>query len=68
VNSKLAQGDIAGAMDSSQKAKMFCWIAFAVGLAASLIYLLFFSVFGEMLGELLAPAFVQAIREASANS
>lgn len=32
VNGKLSQGDIAGAQDMSNKAKMFCWIAFGVGL------------------------------------
>jgi len=37
VNSKQAAGDIAGAQDSSDKAKMWCWISFGVGLAVNLI-------------------------------
>lgn len=40
VNSKFAAGDLAGAMESSRKAKMFCWIAFGLGIAAQLIWLL----------------------------
>jgi hypothetical protein len=38
VNSKVAQGDLAGARNSSKNAKMWCWIAFGLGLATSLIY------------------------------
>jgi len=37
VNSKVAQGDIAGARDASKNAKMWCWIAFGVGIALSLV-------------------------------
>ena len=37
VNSKQAVGDIAGAEDSSSKAKMWCWIAFGLGLVSNLI-------------------------------
>jgi hypothetical protein len=37
VNSKLAAGDITSAKDSSSKAKMWCWIAFGVGLVANVI-------------------------------
>jgi hypothetical protein len=37
VNSKQAAGDLAGALDSSQKAKMWCWIGFGIGLAANLV-------------------------------
>lgn len=37
VNSKLAAGDIAGAMDASKKARMWCWISFAVGLVGGII-------------------------------
>ncbi len=43
VNSKLAQGDTAGAMDSSKNAKMWCWIAFAGGVALSIVYALMFA-------------------------
>lgn len=39
VNSKVAAGDIAGAMESSKKAKMFSIIALALGLVAVLIYI-----------------------------
>lgn len=38
VNSKVAAGDIAGAMEASKKAKMFSIIALALGLVAVLIY------------------------------
>lgn len=59
VNTKLAQGDVGGALESSRKAKMWTWIAFGVGLGLGLIYLVFFVVtlvmqsdggsFGELL-------------------
>jgi interferon-induced transmembrane protein len=39
VNSKVAAGDIAGAMDSSKKAKMFSFIALGLGLLAVLFYI-----------------------------
>ena len=56
VNTKLAQGDIAGAQDASQKAKMFCWIGFAIGLVFIVISMIFN---GAM--------FMQAFREGMAN-
>jgi len=56
VNTKLAQGDIAGARDASQKAKMFTLIGFGIGLV---IIILSFVFNGAM--------FMQAIREAQAN-
>lgn len=37
VNSKIAAGDIAGAMESSQKAKMWCWVAFGCGIVTNTI-------------------------------
>lgn len=37
VNNKVAAGDIAGAIASSQKAKMWCWIAFGCGLVTNAI-------------------------------
>lgn len=40
VNSKLAAGDLDGAIESSRKAKMWCWISFGVGLAGTIIYLM----------------------------
>jgi hypothetical protein len=38
VNNKVAAGDMAGALDSSKKAKMFSFIALGLGLVAVLIY------------------------------
>jgi interferon-induced transmembrane protein len=37
VNSKMAAGDVAGAREASDKAKLFCWIAFGLGLAGIII-------------------------------
>jgi hypothetical protein len=37
VNSKLAAGDYQGAVESSNKAKMWSWISFGVGLVVILI-------------------------------
>jgi hypothetical protein len=39
VNGKVAAGDIAGAQDSSKKAKMFSFIAIGLGLLGILIYI-----------------------------
>jgi hypothetical protein len=39
VNSKLAAGDIAGAREASQKAKLFCWIALGLGILSWCIWL-----------------------------
>ncbi len=44
VNSKAAAGDIKGAEESSAKAKLWCWVAFGVGLAGIIIYII--AVFG----------------------
>jgi hypothetical protein len=38
VNSKLAAGDVQGAMASSRKANMWCWIAFGLGLVSNLAF------------------------------
>ena len=38
VNSKVAAGDVAGAQDSSKKAKMFSFIAIGIGVVIILIY------------------------------
>ena len=38
VNSKLAAGDVQGAMESSRKAKMWCWIAFGLGVVSNLAF------------------------------
>jgi uncharacterized membrane protein YvbJ len=40
VNSKVTSGDYQGAIKSSKQAKLWCWIAFGVGLGISVIYLL----------------------------
>lgn len=41
VNSKLAVGDIYGAQEASDKAKMWCWWSFGLGLAGVVIYIAF---------------------------
>jgi uncharacterized membrane protein YvbJ len=41
VNGKLAGGDYAGAVETSKKAKTWCWVSFGLGLAGTLFYLLF---------------------------
>lgn len=47
VNSKVASGDIAGAMESSKKAKMFMFIAVGLGLLTWVIVIvLWIFVFG----------------------
>lgn len=56
VNSKLAAGDIAGAREASDKAKMFAWIGFGIGLVIIILSLIFNGA-----------VFMQAIREAQAN-
>ena len=38
VNNKVAAGDIAGAQDSSKKAKMFAFIAIGIGVLLGIIY------------------------------
>lgn len=40
VNGKIAAGDIEGAITTSKKAKMWCWISFGTGLASGIIYFL----------------------------
>lgn len=51
VDSKLRNGDYEGAINSSKKAKMWCWIAFGVGLAVGILYFIFV-IFVAALGEL----------------
>ena len=50
VNSKLAWGDVDGAIESSNKAKMWGWIAFGVGLVFN------FLVFGLQMAGFIASA------------
>jgi t-SNARE complex subunit (syntaxin) len=38
VNSKLAVGDVRGAMESSRNAKTWSWVSFGVGAAVIVIY------------------------------
>jgi hypothetical protein len=38
VNGKIQAGDIAGAMESSRKAKMWSWLAFGIGLVVSILW------------------------------
>jgi Interferon-induced transmembrane protein len=40
VNNKVAAGDVAGAQDSSKKAKMFSFIAIGLGVLGVLIYVI----------------------------
>jgi predicted secreted protein len=40
VNNKVAAGDVAGAQDSSKKAKMFSFIAIGIGVLLILIYVI----------------------------
>ena len=57
VNSKLAQGDVAGAMEASKKAKMFTLLGFGIGLVIIVLSMIFNGA-----------VFMNAIREAqSAN-
>jgi len=49
VNGKLEAGDAPAALSASRNAKMFCWIAFGLGLAGTLIYLSFIIV-GMVIG------------------
>lgn len=42
VNGKLGAGDYAGAVESSKKAAMWCWISFGLGIPVLIINILFF--------------------------
>jgi hypothetical protein len=48
VNGKVAAGDMAGAMDSAKKAKMFSFIAIGLGLALILCYIVFIVLIGGL--------------------
>ena len=56
VNSRLASGDTAGALDASSKAKLFCWI----GLGLAVLGWLVVWLLGGM-------AFLEGVREGMAN-
>ena len=38
VNGKIQMGDTEGAMDSSRKAKMWCWWSFGIGIIGTIIW------------------------------
>ena len=48
VNGQVAAGDIAGAQDSSKKAKMFSFIAIGLGVGLWLIYIIMVVFFGGL--------------------
>jgi hypothetical protein len=50
VNTKLAAGNVAGAMESSRKAKMWCWISVAGWALAFLGYAVFFGLLASRHG------------------
>lgn len=50
VNSKVAAGDTAGALDASKKAKMFSMIAIILGVVGIVCYVLFFVIMGVGMG------------------
>ncbi len=39
VNGKLAAGDYEGAVYASNQAKLWCWVAFGIGLVGGLLYM-----------------------------
>jgi len=51
VNSKLAYGDIAGAKDASNKAKIFCWVSIGIFAVIGILYalLMILGVAGSMI-------------------
>lgn len=46
VNGKLQSGDYAGAVSASKNAKLWCWIAFGIGLVAVVTWLAMFLLGG----------------------
>jgi interferon-induced transmembrane protein len=48
VNGKVASGDMAGALDSSKKAKLFSYIAIGLGLAFWVVYIVIMLLFGGL--------------------
>jgi hypothetical protein len=57
VNSKLAAGDVAGAMEASRKAKMFCWIGAITGIVVTVLWIVFAG----------GTAFLQGVQEGMQN-
>jgi t-SNARE complex subunit (syntaxin) len=56
VNSRLAAGDVNGALEASRKARLFCWIALGLGLLAVVVGML-----------MSGAAFFSALQDAAAN-
>jgi hypothetical protein len=48
VNGKVASGDMAGAVESSKKAKLFSFISIGLGLAMILFYVIFMVFLGGL--------------------
>lgn len=48
VTSKLERGDVAGAQQASRSARTWAWVAFGVGLAGGLLYLVFAVILGAV--------------------
>lgn len=46
VNTKLAVGDYDGARESSRKAKLWCWVSFAIGGGIGIIYAIIIAIYG----------------------
>ena len=44
VNTKAAAGDYAGAQAASKSAKLWCWISFGLGAAATILYLVLMAI------------------------
>jgi hypothetical protein len=47
VNSKLQAGDVSGAMESSRKARTWCWIAFWLGMIPMLFWIVWIALLGS---------------------
>lgn len=50
VNTKLQAGNYQGAVDCSNKAKMWAWIALAVGILFNILYFMFYAMMGFIEG------------------
>lgn len=46
VNGKIQANDYNGAVDSSRKAKTWCWVSFGVGLGCIILYIVFVGLAG----------------------
>jgi hypothetical protein len=51
VNGKLERGDVVGAQESSRKARMWCWLALALGLVANVLIWIGVVIVGAILNE-----------------